>query len=224
MEKVKSGPSSLNSAKNEGIEIKLWEIYLLRNRTGLYVTLSRYALDNGPVEKTLTDRDMVTFRFTIFDWERNVEQLFADHKIPFWVHHRFKLDAMSAPKKRVLIAEDDPDILSRMNVMLRQQGFDVSITMRGKTVFEESNESADVIILDKRLPDADVFGVCRQLRAQAETRETPVIVISSSRNIGEQAKSAGVTDFLVKPFQMEDLLRMVNRYTKSETRLVADLH
>jgi len=223
MESVTSS-SALKNIKGEGVEVKLWEIYLLRNRTGLYVTLSRYALDNGPLEKSLTDRDMVTFRFTAFDWQRNIEKLLVDQKIPFWVHNRYRLDGFYSPRKRVLISEDDPDVLSRMNTMLRQQGFDVSVTSKGKTVLEEKNELPDVIILDKRIPDADVFGVCRQLRSQSSTRETPVIMISNSRNIGEEAKSAGVTDFLVKPFEMEDLLRMVNQYTNAETRLVADLH
>jgi CheY-like chemotaxis protein len=220
METVKSAPSTLSNVRNEGLEIKLWEVYLLRNRTGLYVTLSRYALDNGPLEKSLSDRDMVTFRFTAFDWQRNIEKLLVDEKVPYWIHQRFQLTALSWPKKRVLIAEDDADMLLRMNVMLQQQGFDVSVTAKGHTVLEEKNQLPDVIILDKRLPDQDVLGVCRRLRSEPATRETPVIMISATRNIGEEARSAGVTDFLVKPFQMEDLLRMVHQYTNADTRLL----
>lgn len=199
--------------RNEGIEIRLWEIYLLRNRTGLYMTLSRYAIDNGPVEKSMTDRDMVTFRFTMFDWKRNIEAMLVDQNIPFWVHTTFHLDTTKSARKRVLVAEDDPVMLSRIDRILKEQGFDVSVTSRAGNVVGQDTQIPDVIILDKRAPDAEVLRVCRQLRAHPDTKATPVIMVSATKTLGEEAKNAGATDVLTKPFAMEDLLRLVNQHT-----------
>lgn len=75
-------PAGYKESRQEIIEIKLWEVYILYNRHNLYNTLSTYSLDNGPVEKDHQEEGRVTFRFMSFDWERTIKQLLYDNRIP----------------------------------------------------------------------------------------------------------------------------------------------
>lgn len=82
METITDLPAGYKEARQEIIEIKLWEVYLLYDRRNLYKTLSTYSLDNGPVEKDHQEEGRVCFRFMAFDWERTIKQLLYDHRIP----------------------------------------------------------------------------------------------------------------------------------------------
>lgn len=75
-------PAGYKDSRQEIVEIKIWEIYLLYNRRNLYNTLSTYSLDNGPVEKDHQEEGRVTFRFMTYDWDRTIKQLLYDNRIP----------------------------------------------------------------------------------------------------------------------------------------------
>ena len=82
MHAITDTPAGYQDSRQEIVEIKLWEVYLLYNRRNLYNTLSTYSLDNGPVEKDQQDEGRVSFRFMVYDWERSVKQLLYDNRIP----------------------------------------------------------------------------------------------------------------------------------------------
>jgi len=82
MQSFTDTPGSFKESRQEIVEIKLWEVYLLYNRRNLYKTLSMYSLDNGPVEKDQQEQGRVSFRFMTFDWERTIKQLLYDNRIP----------------------------------------------------------------------------------------------------------------------------------------------
>ena len=82
MQTITHTPSDYREARQEIIEIKLWEIYLLYNRHNLYNTLSTYSIDNGPGEKAQQEEGRVCFRFTEYDWDRTIKQLLYDNRIP----------------------------------------------------------------------------------------------------------------------------------------------
>ena len=123
-------------------------------------------------------------------------------------------------KKRIIIAEDDLDILFTLNLMLENAGYEIEISSSGKYILEGEYDFPDLFILDKRIPDMDGLEVCRQLRLRPECKDIPIIVISASPKFGPQALMAGANDFLQKPFQMDDLLRMVNRYTEDNNAVL----
>ncbi len=82
MKTITDSPAGYKESRQEIIEIKLWEVYLLYNRHNLYNTLSTYSLDNGPVEKDHQEEGRLSFRFMAFDWERTIKQLLYDNRIP----------------------------------------------------------------------------------------------------------------------------------------------
>lgn len=82
MEPTINVPAGYKESLQEIVEIKLWEVYLLYNRSNLHATLSTYSLDNGPVEKDQQEAGRVSFRFMNYDWDRTIKQLLYDNRIP----------------------------------------------------------------------------------------------------------------------------------------------
>jgi DNA-binding response OmpR family regulator len=113
---------------------------------------------------------------------------------------------------KVLIVEDDPDILFTMTFILKEAGYDVEALSTGKSILEENYNTPDIYILDKRMPDMDGLDVCRHIRSQDRSKNIPVIVISASPKFGPQALHAGANDFIEKPFHMTTLIGMIDKY------------
>jgi CheY-like chemotaxis protein len=213
-------PSGLKRTTQEAVEIKLWEIYLLNDRNNLYSLLSTYALDKGPRQRQEGNRDRVVFRFMKYDWDRTVEALLARHSIPFEIAGTFQTDVcQQMAKKKVYVAEDDLNILFALDIMLEDAGYDVLLSHCGSPMMETNLPAADLFILDNRMPDVNGIDVCRHLKSQSTTQHIPVIMISAVSHVKPQAVRAGVDDFLEKPFQMPELLRLVSKHIAGSKQL-----
>lgn len=114
---------------------------------------------------------------------------------------------------RVLIADDDLAILDATKLILEYEGYNVTTASDGDTVRRIYEELPDIILLDIWLSGADGGEIARFLKEQDRTRHIPIILFSANRNIGELAQKTGVEDTLVKPFDMEELLRKIRKYT-----------
>ncbi|HEX6208069.1 MAG TPA: response regulator transcription factor [Actinomycetota bacterium] len=107
---------------------------------------------------------------------------------------------------RVLVVDDDPQILRAVRTSLRARGFDVHTAPNGETALEAlSEEGAELVILDLGLPGLDGQEVLRRLRSWSDV---PVIVLTVRDAQSEKvaALDAGADDYIVKPFAMEELL------------------
>lgn len=83
-------------------------------------------------------------------------------------------------KPRVLIVDDEPDVLELVDFRLSGEGFDVVRAITGLEALSKARcESPQVIVLDMMLPDLDGLLVCEILRAQPSTRDVPVVVLSA---------------------------------------------
>jgi CheY-like chemotaxis protein len=212
-------PSGLKNIPQEAVEIKLWEIYLLRNRHNLSTSLSRYSLDRGPLHRN-EETERIVFRFMKYDWDKSIRQLLTDQSVPFEIVRTFTTDVNQKTRKKVYVAEDDLNILFSLDVMLEDAGYDVMLSHCGTPMLESNLPATDVFILDNRMPDINGIDVCLHLKRQPATQHIPVIMISAFRNFRPQALRAGVDDFLEKPFQMQDLLGLVSKHTQRSTELV----
>lgn len=114
--------------------------------------------------------------------------------------------------KKVLVVEDEPDILEVVVYNLRQSGFEVATAADGETALEMvSREDPDLVILDLMLPRIDGLEVCRLLRQGPSTRDTPVIMLTAKsaevdRIVGLEL---GADDYVVKPFSPRELVLRV---------------
>ena len=209
-------PGGLKTLPQDGIEVKVWEIYLSRSRTNFSSVLSAYSLGNGPKLANIDDPERLSFRFTRYDWDKSIHQLLVSSNVPFQVIGYFRADvSQKAPKKKVYVVEDDLNTLFALNTMLEDAGYDVLMSHSGIRLLEKSLPATDLFILDKRMPDIDGIDVCLHLRSQAATCDIPIVMISATRDFTVKALKAGVNDCLEKPFQMHQLLGLVSKHTSA---------
>jgi two-component system, OmpR family, KDP operon response regulator KdpE len=110
---------------------------------------------------------------------------------------------------RVLIVEDDPNIVDLMRANLAVRGFDTLVSVDGsKALALLETEQPDMVLLDLTLPEADGFELCRQIRE----RSNVAIIVVSARG-GERDKvtalNMGADDYMTKPFGIEELLARI---------------
>ncbi len=132
----------------------------------------------------------------------------------------------SAEKPHILIVEDDFDLLDMMQAYFRVQGYEVRTASWGHDGLKISaEESLDLILLDIRLPDIDGYEVCRQLRTQRRTQDTPIIFLTEKRDRIDklQGLELGVVDYITKPFDIQELrLRVRNTLTRAAQMTVVN--
>jgi DNA-binding response OmpR family regulator len=113
-------------------------------------------------------------------------------------------------RPRVLIVEDEPDMLMLLRMNLEAAGFDASLAADGATAMRRiAAERPDVVLLDLMLPVLDGWAVLADLHSRDQA--PPVIVCSakgSQRDLA-RAQELGAVEFITKPFDMEDVLETV---------------
>jgi len=110
---------------------------------------------------------------------------------------------------RILVVDDEPNILATMAPLLRSRGYEVFTAMSGQAALESVERDApDLVILDLGLPDLDGVVVCSHIR---ETRNTPILVLSArgAENDKVRALDAGADDYVTKPFGTGELLARI---------------
>lgn len=121
------------------------------------------------------------------------------------------MHSMQSEKPRILVVDDEPQILRAVRSGLTAQGFDVGVAVSGDEALREATSRVpDLVILDLMLPgDIDGLEVCRRIREWTST--LPILVLSA---IGSERKKvtaldSGADDYLTKPFGMDELTARV---------------
>lgn len=124
-------------------------------------------------------------------------------------------------KNKVLIIDDEADILETMTFRLSSAGYEVLTTQDGSVGFEKAKEFCPgLIILDVMMPGIDGFETLRKLKEDPSTREIPVVIFSCGAEEEEWAKKSlklGASGYIVKPFEVEALLFTVQNFMKRKT-------
>jgi DNA-binding response OmpR family regulator len=115
-------------------------------------------------------------------------------------------------KKRILITDDDEGVQDIFKLIFERAGYDVEIHGEAVSIFENNYNYPDLFLLDRQLSGQDGLKVCRFLKSQSVTKNIPVIIVSATPGIGKLAQEAGADDFIEKPFQMKELLRVVAKW------------
>jgi DNA-binding response OmpR family regulator len=122
---------------------------------------------------------------------------------------------MEQQAKRILVVDDDPDILDALQFMLEYAGYEVKTTEKGEyaeNLRDTNGGLPDVIILDVLLSGKDGRLICQKLKSREETKRIPIIMISAHPNAKQSVAAVGADDFLAKPFDMDDLLTKIAKY------------
>ena len=121
---------------------------------------------------------------------------------------------------RVLIVEDEPDLLASLAQALREEGYAVDTANNGADgLFNAQNYDYDAVVLDVMLPQMDGWEVLKQLR---QSKKTPVLMLTARDQTRDRVRGLdiGADDYVVKPFDLEEIfarLRALIRRTSNQT-------
>jgi len=129
-------------------------------------------------------------------------------------------------KKRILIVDDERDIVKGLMIRLQGAGYEVVAAFDGaQGVFMAHKEKPDLIILDIRMPAGNGFSVAQRLKGSIHTFTTPVIFLTGSpeKIAEEKAMALGARFYVKKPYDPEELLDAIKRALEKDSDTTLDL-
>ncbi|MDB4921240.1 response regulator [Mucilaginibacter sp.] len=118
---------------------------------------------------------------------------------------------MDNREKRIIIFDDDEDILAICSFILEEQGWNVSAFADCNNIIEKvSNIMPDVILMDNWIPDDGGIIATQKLKQNESLKNIPIIYFSANSDIESLATHAGAESYLAKPFDLEELERVIN--------------
>ena len=115
---------------------------------------------------------------------------------------------------RILVVDDDADFRAILYHLLANAGYRVSQAANGTEGLERfAADRPDLVLLDISMPDIDGLEVCRRIRASEKSGRTPILLISVRSQLAtvSEGLEAGATDYVLKPFEVDDLLSRIDK-------------
>ena len=112
--------------------------------------------------------------------------------------------------EKILVVDDDANICELLRLYLTKEGYQVTTANDGEEGLEKFNQlKPDMVLLDIMLPVVDGWGVCAHIR---EKGKTPIIMLTAKSDVGDRITGLemGADDYLVKPFEMKELMARIN--------------
>ena len=119
--------------------------------------------------------------------------------------------------KRVLVVDDEPNIVMTVADRLELNGYEVITAGDGMEALEKAkNEKPDLIILDLMLPKMDGYKVCRDLKNDLEYKHIPIIMFTAKTMAADEilGLEMGADEYVKKPFELEELVKMIRGYIR----------
>ncbi len=119
-----------------------------------------------------------------------------------------------ADRKRILLVEDEPDVLEITAFRLQQAGYEIITAIDGEKALElAEKEMPDLVLLDLSLPGIDGHEVCRKLKADERLKRIPVVIFTASTDaVKGKLKQIGADDYLIKPCEPEELRATMRKH------------
>ena len=122
---------------------------------------------------------------------------------------------MQSKMKKLLVVDDEEDILEFLKVILEDEGYIVFTTDKDDYLESLQNDTLpDLILLDLLLSGKDGREIVKYLKMNERTKHIPVIMFSAHPSAREITKQAGADDFVAKPFEIDLLLNKIAHYLK----------
>jgi DNA-binding response OmpR family regulator len=116
--------------------------------------------------------------------------------------------------KRVLVVDDEPNIVMSLEFLMRRAGFEVAVARNGREALEAlEGTPPDLLLLDVMMPEFDGYEVCEQIRARPEWNATKIVMLTArGREVErERGLALGADAYVTKPFSTRDLVEQVKR-------------
>ena len=125
------------------------------------------------------------------------------------------------PRKKILLVDDSSTVLLLHRMMLSHCGYELLTARDGQEALDKAaTEHPDLIFLDVLMPRMDGFQTCRALRSRSETKDVPIILVTTrgEPHYVRQGFESGCTDYITKPFDGEELLAKVRSHLEEAQR------
>ena len=128
-----------------------------------------------------------------------------------------RADEVAAAGKPILVVDDDPGILAMLKDLLESEGIAVRTASNGEEALAALAEmTPSLILLDMRMPVLDGWGFAERYRARA--LGCPIVVMTAAESAKRWADEIGATGYIAKPFDVNELLQMIERHREKGTR------
>ena len=117
-----------------------------------------------------------------------------------------------AEHKKILVVDDEPDVVSLLDLMLKGQGYSVIVAVDGQEALEKArSEKPDLILLDIMLPRIDGYKVARMLKFDEKYSQIPIIMLTAKvqEKDRQMGMETGADEYITKPFDVTALLAKI---------------
>ena len=118
----------------------------------------------------------------------------------------------------ILVVEDDPQVARLISLVLQRSGYQSQIVADGESALDSARQQRPAMIFaDLTIKGMGGEALCSALKSHPATKDIPYVVVSGDRDIAEKARQCGADDYMGKPFEFDDLIRLVNKYARAES-------
>jgi DNA-binding response OmpR family regulator len=121
---------------------------------------------------------------------------------------------------KILIADDEPNILITLEYLMKREGYAVSVARDGAEALDTlRRERPTLLLLDVMMPTKTGFEVCQEVRADDELKDTLILILTAKGRETDVAKglALGADDYITKPFSTKELVRKVRELLATKT-------
>ncbi len=118
---------------------------------------------------------------------------------------------------KILIVDDEPDLVETIRFALELEGYKVLVAVNGEEGLNTARqEKPDLILLDLMLPKLDGYKVCRLLKFDERYKSIPILMLTARTQDKDRilGKETGANEYLTKPFDMDELMAKIKSYLK----------
>ena len=122
---------------------------------------------------------------------------------------------MTESKRKVLIADDEPNIVAALEFLLRRRGYDVRVATNGEEALAQVESYVpDVVLLDVMMPIKSGYEVCQRMRERPDWQHIKIVMLSAKGREAEVSKgvSLGADLYITKPFSTQDLIEAIDGF------------
>lgn len=117
--------------------------------------------------------------------------------------------------KKILVADDEEQLALALKIRLQSQGYEVTTVSNGQQAIDQAlRVTPDLIILDVLMPVMDGYSCLRELNVKLGRDKVPIIILTARERMKDLFELEGIADYVVKPFDHEDLLVRIDRIFK----------
>jgi len=118
----------------------------------------------------------------------------------------------------ILVVEDDPQVARLITLVLQRNGYDAHVVADGQSALLSAREARPAMIFaDLTIRGMSGAALCTALKAEDDTKNIPYVILSGDRDIAEKARVCGADDYMGKPFEFDDLIRLVHKYARAQS-------